>query len=93
MLSSTTILIGILSVFVFAEAMGPGCARLVQPYDGTVWNNPSLSLPPGVIQGTYHSAVTNVEVGYNIYLPPQYATNPTPVLSGDLLVARRAESR
>jgi endo-1,4-beta-xylanase len=76
-LSSTTILIGILSVFVFAEAMGPGCARLVQPYDGTVWNNPPLSLPPGVIHGTYHSAVTNVEVGYNIYLPPQYATNPT----------------
>jgi hypothetical protein len=46
-LASTTILIGILSVFVFAEAMGPGCARPVQPYDGTVWNNPPLSLPPG----------------------------------------------
>ena len=46
MLSSTTILIGVLLVFVFAEAMGPGCARLVQPYDGTVWNNPPLSLPP-----------------------------------------------
>jgi pimeloyl-ACP methyl ester carboxylesterase len=73
-LSRTTILIGILSVFVLAEAMGP---PLVQPYDGTVWNNPPLSLPPGVIHGTYHSAVTNVEVGYNIYLPPQYATNPT----------------
>jgi hypothetical protein len=58
-LSSTTILIRILSVFVFAEAMGPGCARLVQPYDGTIWNNPPLSLPPGVIHGTYHSAVTN----------------------------------
>jgi enterochelin esterase-like enzyme len=75
--SSTTILIEILLVFVFAEAMGPGCAHLVQPYDGTVWNNPPLSLPPGVIHGTYHSVVTNVEVGYNIYLPPQYATNPT----------------
>jgi hypothetical protein len=35
-LSSTTILIGILSVFVFAEAMGPGCARLVQPYESNL---------------------------------------------------------
>ena len=85
--------IGILSVFVFAEAMGPGCARLVQPYDGTVWNNPPLSLPPGVIHGTYHSAVMNVEVGYKHLSAPAICHQPDPVLSGDLLVARRAESR
>ncbi len=78
MLSSTTILIEILLVFVFAEAMGPGCAHLVQPYDGTVWNNPPLSLPPGVIHGAYHSGVTNVEVGYNIYLPNMPPTRPSP---------------
>ena len=71
---TTTILIGILSACVFAGA---------RPYDGTVWDNAPSSLPPGVIHGTYHSTVMNVDVGYNIYLPPQY---PDPVLSGDLLV-------
>ncbi len=47
------------------------------PYDGTVWNNSPSSLPSGVIHGTYHSAVMNVDVGYNVYRPPQYAINPT----------------
>jgi enterochelin esterase-like enzyme len=74
---TTNILVGILSAFVFAEAMGPGCTRRVVPYDGTVWNNPLPSYPAGVTHGTYHSAVMNVDVGYSIYLPPQYATNPT----------------
>ena len=66
--ATTTILIGILSACVFAGA---------RPYDGTVWDNPPSSLPPGMIHGTYHSAVMNVDIGYNIYLPPQYGANPT----------------
>jgi endo-1,4-beta-xylanase len=41
---------------------------------GTSIASPTASPAPS---GTDHSAVTNVEVGYNIYLPPQYATNPT----------------
>ena len=74
---TTNILVGILSAFVFAEAMGLACTRRVRPYDGTVWNNPLPSYPAGVTHGTYHSAAMDVDVGYSIYLPPQYATNPT----------------
>jgi enterochelin esterase-like enzyme len=75
--ATITILIGILSACVFAGRPHPGPIALVLPYDGTVWNNPPSSQPPGVTHGTYHSAVMNVDVGYSIYLPPQYATNPT----------------
>jgi Putative esterase len=46
------------------------------PFDGTIWNNHSSSLGPGVEHHTYHSEIMNVEVGYNIHLPPQYAANP-----------------
>ncbi len=75
--ATITILIGILSACVFAGRAHLGPIAIVLPYDGTVWNNPPSSQPPGVTHGTYHSAVMNVDVGYNIYLPPQYATNPT----------------
>ena len=47
------------------------------PYDGTIWNNPGASLPAGVAHNTYHSAIMNVDIGYNIYLPPQYSSNPS----------------
>jgi S-formylglutathione hydrolase FrmB len=47
------------------------------PFDGTIWNNHPSSLPTGVEHHTYHSTVMNVDVGYNIYLPPQYAASPT----------------
>lgn len=47
------------------------------PFDGTIWNNRPISLPAGVEHHTYHSTVMNVEVGYSIYLPPQYVTNLT----------------
>jgi len=36
------------------------------------WNNPSSSLPSGCTHGTYHSDLMNVDVGYNVYLPPDY---------------------
>ncbi len=38
------------------------------------WNHPPKSLPSGVEHHTFHSASMNVDVGYNIYLPPEYAT-------------------
>jgi len=72
---SAIILLGILSAFVFAWRAHRGSTVL--PYDGTVWDNPPSSLPSGIIHGTYHSAVMNVDVGYNIYVAPQHATNPT----------------
>jgi hypothetical protein len=53
-----------------------GCAK--PGWDGTTWNNNSPSSnPSGVTHLTYHSAIMNVDIGYNIYLPPQYATQPT----------------
>jgi len=70
--ATITILIGILSACVFA-ARDPR----VMPYDGTIWNNPPSWALPGVTHGTYHSAVMNVDIGYNIYLPPQYGANPS----------------
>jgi len=40
------------------------------------WNNPPKSAPAGVEHKTFTSASMKVEVGYNIYLPPDYASNP-----------------
>ena len=36
------------------------------------WNNPPAKLPPNIQHKTFHSASMNVDVGYNIYLPPEY---------------------
>ena len=38
------------------------------------WNNPPHEKIAGVEHHTFKSASMNVEVGFNIYLPPQYAT-------------------
>jgi len=47
------------------------------PWDGTVWNNPT-DAPSGVTHGSYTSTLMGgIQVGYNIYLPPQYASQPT----------------
>jgi enterochelin esterase-like enzyme len=40
------------------------------------WNNPPGSLPSGVEHKTFTSASMKCAVGYNIYLPPEYATDP-----------------
>jgi enterochelin esterase-like enzyme len=72
-----TILIGILSAFAFACRAHRGPIASGLPYDGTVWDNPPSPVPPRITHATYHSAVMNVDIGYNIYLPPQYDTNPT----------------
>src|SRR5689334_8734719 len=40
------------------------------------WNNPPAGpLPAGVRHGTFRSASMGVEVGYNVYLPPDYAAD------------------
>lgn len=37
------------------------------------WNNPSPSYPTGVTHQTFHSPSMNVDIGFNVYLPPGYA--------------------
>jgi endo-1,4-beta-xylanase len=39
------------------------------------WNHPLREKFPGLQHGTLQSASMKVEVGYNIFLPPDYATN------------------
>ncbi len=39
----------------------------------TKWNNPDGPRVPGVEHGSFRSASMEVEVGYNVYLPPGYA--------------------
>ena len=39
----------------------------------TKWNNPDGPRVPGVEHGSFHSPSMDVEVGYNVYLPPGYA--------------------
>ena len=55
-------------------------ATPIPPYDGTVWNHGSTtySTVAGTItHSTYHSNLLNVDVGYTIYLPPQYVSETT----------------
>lgn len=37
------------------------------------WSNPPMKINPLAAHHTYHSAAMNVDVGYTIYLPPNYA--------------------
>src|SRR5690242_696870 len=37
------------------------------------WSNPPKKITPLVVHRTYHSAAMNCDVGYSIYLPPNYA--------------------
>ena len=51
----------------------------VAPYDGTIWDNPlphSAYRGPVPLHGTYHSSAMNVNVGYNVVLPPEYDSHP-----------------
>src|SRR5215203_2059451 len=45
------------------------------PFDGTLWDNPSPTLPPGVTHGKYRSTSMATEIGYNVYLPPEYGSS------------------
>jgi hypothetical protein len=38
------------------------------------WSNPPKNVNPLAAHHTYHSAAMNCDVGYSIYLPPNYVT-------------------
>lgn len=42
-------------------------------YDGSSPDNPN-GVPPGAIHHTYWSPSTQMNIGYNVYLPPEYST-------------------
>ena len=46
------------------------------------WSNPPKTVNPLAAHHTYHSAAMNCDVGYTIYLPPNYtnASNRYPVV-------------
>ncbi len=49
------------------------------PFDGTIWNNAGAypsKLQAGVTHHTYRSKIIGVDIGYNIYLPEAYFSNP-----------------
>lgn len=48
----------------------PAQAQSCTPFQ---WDNPSPSYPSGVTHHTFHSPSMNVDVGFNVYLPPGYA--------------------
>ncbi len=50
-----------------------GVVLLIQSAKAENWNNPPAKLPANVQHLTFKSASMNVEVGYCIYLPPDYA--------------------
>src|SRR5438105_2265813 len=60
-----------------ADAPAPDAActpSQVPAFDGTTWNNAAGAGVAGVAHASYTSAVMCVEIGYNIYLPPEYAS-------------------
>jgi enterochelin esterase-like enzyme len=46
------------------------------------WNNTNVQLPAGFTHSSYHSTLMNVDIGYSIYLPPNYnnSTDRYPVV-------------
>jgi enterochelin esterase-like enzyme len=44
-------------------------------WDGTTWNNPPNTNAMGITHATYYSTLMRTDIGYNIYLPPQYAAD------------------
>jgi enterochelin esterase-like enzyme len=56
-----------------------GHKTAVAPFDATIWNNPGTypsALQTGITHHTYHSDIIGVDIGYTIYLPPEYFSNP-----------------
>jgi enterochelin esterase-like enzyme len=52
---------------------------IISSYDGTIFNNPGLypsELKAGITHHTYRSNIIKVDIGYNIYLPSEYFSNP-----------------
>jgi hypothetical protein len=52
-------------------------------WDRTVWNNPPPNGPQvmlsygTMLHASFYSQIMETDIGYNIYRPPQYATQPT----------------
>jgi S-formylglutathione hydrolase FrmB len=68
-----------LSGWTLCAAMSLTACDGVAPYDGTIWDNPlphSAYPGPVPIHGTYFSSAMNVNVGYNVVLPPEYGSHP-----------------
>ena len=57
-------------------------AATLAAYDSTIADNASTFASTvavgGVTHQTYHSAILDINIGYNIYLPPEYTNNPSP---------------
>ena len=68
-----------LSGWMLGAAMSLTACDRVAPYDGTIWDNPlpnSAYPGPVPIHGAYYSSAMNVNVGYNVVLPPEYDSHP-----------------
>jgi hypothetical protein len=68
-----------LSASMLSAAMCLTACDGVSPYDGTIWDNPlpdSAYPGPVPIHATYYSSAMNVNVGYNVVLPPEYHSHP-----------------
>jgi putative tributyrin esterase len=60
---------------VYAMLLNWNLAPTAPLWDGTIWNNPlpDYAYPgPVPIHGTYYSQSMNLNVGYNVLLPPEY---------------------
>ena len=51
------------------------CLTTSAPGADSTWNHPLREKIPGLQHGAFPSASMKVNVGYNIFLPPDYATN------------------
>jgi endo-1,4-beta-xylanase len=74
LLASFLVGFGLIATNVYTAYKAP-----VAPFDGTIWNNPGIypsALQAGITHHTYHSNIIGVDIGYNIYLPPEYFSNP-----------------
>jgi enterochelin esterase-like enzyme len=77
--------LGLCSAFVFPRAVRraphtpapPDAAPPQQTRREVTWNNPDRPPIPGVEHGVLHSPSMDRDVGYNVYLPPGYATSGT----------------
>jgi enterochelin esterase-like enzyme len=58
-----------------AAALTAPSTAAAQQCTAFAWNNPSQSYPTGVTHHTFRSPSMNVDVGFNVYTPPGYATS------------------
>lgn len=73
LLRSPLPLLSLLTIFGAATLLPPSDAQ-AQACTPFSWNNPSQSYPTGVTHHTFRSPSMNVDVGFNVYVPPGYGT-------------------